>query len=75
MNPMELIKGYMTKGFTSKGIVMNIVKNNPMLKNLINMAEKGDTKSVESFARNLLKERGLDYDTEMTKMKQTLGIN
>ena len=75
MNPMQIIQSYMTKGLTPKGIVMNISRNNPMLKNLIDMAEKGDNESVENFARNLLKERGLDLDTEMSKMKKALGIN
>ncbi len=75
MNPMQIIQAYMTKGITPKGIVKNMAQNNPMLKNLIDMAEKGDNESVENFARNLLKERGLDLDTEMSKMKKTLGIN
>lgn len=64
----------MTKGIPPKGIVKNMAQNNPMLKNLIDMAEKGDNQSVENFARNLLKERGLDLDTEMSKMKKTLNI-
>lgn len=72
---MQIIQAYMTKGITPKGIVKNMAQNNPMLKNLIDMAEKGDNQSVENFARNLLKERGLDLDTEMSKMKKTLGIN
>jgi hypothetical protein len=38
------------------------------------MAEKGDNKGVETFARNYLKERGLDYDKEMANMKKTLNI-
>ena len=47
--------------------VINMAKNsnNPMLKNLVEMAEKGDTKGVENFARNLLREQGRDFDSEM----------
>lgn len=75
MNPFEFVKNYMTKGMTIKGIVKNIAGNNPIINNLIDMAEKGDSKGVESFARNMLKERGLDLDTEMEKMKKILNIN
>ena len=31
----------------------------------VKMAEKGDTKGVENFARNMLKEQGRDFDSEM----------
>lgn len=74
MNRTQLIQTYMNKGFTPKGIVMNLAKNNPIITNLINMAEKGDNQGVETFARNLLKDKGLDFDTEMQKMKSTLKI-
>lgn len=74
MNPIQLIKGYMTKGLTPKGIVKNMVGNNPIFNNLIEMADKGDNQGVEMFARNLLKERGLDLDKELENMKHALNI-
>lgn len=74
MNPLEIIKGYMTKGLTPKGIVKNLVGNNPIFNNLIEMAEKGNNQGVEDFARNMLKERGLDFDKEMANMKKVLNI-
>lgn len=74
MNPFQLIQGYMTKGLTPKGIVKNMAKNNPIFNNLIDMADRGDSQGVENFARNLLKERGLDFDQEMNKMKRTLNL-
>lgn len=47
--------------------------NNPMLRNIINMAQNGDMKNVEKFARNLMKEQGKDFDKEfanfMTQFK------
>lgn len=75
MNRIDLIKSFMTRGMTPKGIVMNMIGNNPMLNNLYSMAENGDTKSVEAFARSMLKQRGLDYDAEMANMKKMLSIN
>lgn len=74
MNPIEIVKNYMTKGLTPKGIVKSMVRNNPIFNNLIDMAEKGDNQGVETFARNMLKERGLDLDKEMENMKKTLNI-
>ena len=74
MNPIEMVKSFMTKGMTPKGIVQNMVGNNPIFKNLMEMAEKGDEKGVETFARNILKERGLNLDKELANFKQTLNI-
>ena len=59
-----------------KQMVMNMIKNNsnPVMKNLIEMAEKGDSKGVENFARNMMKEQGRDFDKEMTQFKQNFNI-
>ena len=54
-----------------KQAVMNMLKNNsnPIFANLIDMAEKGDSKGVETFARNMMKEQGRDFDKEMNDFK------
>lgn len=64
-NPMQMIKMMMGKG-NPKEMVMSMIKNNsnPMLGNLIDMANKGDTSGLENFAKNYMKEQGRDYDTE-----------
>lgn len=65
-NPIQLMN--MLKGIKNpKDAVINMIKtnNNPMIKNLVEMAEKGDTTGVEKFARNILKEQGRDFDAEM----------
>lgn len=72
MNPTNFIKNYMLRGLTPKGIVKQIAGNNPILGNLINMAERGDNQGVENFARNMLKERGMNLDEELSKFKNTL---
>ena len=67
-NPMHFIN--MLKGIKSpKDAVINMIKtnNNPMVKNLVEMAEKGDSQGVENFARNMLKEQGRDFDAEMNE--------
>lgn len=55
-----------------KQIVMSMIKNNcnPIMKNLIEMAEKGDVKGVETFARNMCKEQGRDFDKEFAQFQQ-----
>ena len=64
-NPMQLMN--MLKGIKSpKDAVINMIKsnNNPMVKNLVEMAEKGDSQGVENFARNLYTQQGRDFDKE-----------
>lgn len=65
MNPMDMIKMMMGK-MTPKDMAMKLLENNtnPMFNNLVQMAEKGDTKGVEQFARNMCKEKGIDFDKE-----------
>ena len=72
MNPVGIIKQYMLKGLTPKGILSRMNINNPILNNVITMAQNGDTKGVEDFARNICKQKGLDFDTEFNKFKDTL---
>ena len=69
-NPMQFIS--MLKSIKNpKEAVISMVKsnNNPIIKNLVEMAEKGDTKGVENFARNLFKEQNRDFDKEFNDFK------
>jgi hypothetical protein len=64
-NPMQFMN--MLKSFKSpKDAVISMIKsnNNPMIKNLVEMAEKGNSKGVEEFARNLYAQQGRDFDKE-----------
>jgi len=72
MNPMNIIKQYISQGFTPQNILNKLNINNPILSNVISMAQKGDIKGVENFARNICKQKGLDFDTEFDKFKNTL---
>ena len=71
MNPIQMIKGMM--GINNpKEMVMQMLgqnNNNPIFNNLMNMANKGDIKGIENFARNLFKEQGKDFDAEFNKFK------
>jgi hypothetical protein len=44
--------------------------NNPILNNVMSMAKNGDMQGVENFARNICKQRGLDFDKEFNKFKE-----
>lgn len=64
-NPMQFMN--MLKGIKSpKDAVINMIKtnNNPMVKNLVEMAEKGQNDKIEEFARNLFREQNRDFDQE-----------
>ena len=62
----------MFKGQNPKQIAMNIVKqnSNPMIANLIKMANEGKTQGIEEFARNIMQERGMDFDSEFANFMQ-----
>ena len=54
-----------------KETVIQLLKgnNNPIMKNLVEMVEKGDTKGVENFARNYMKSQGKNFDQEFNNFK------
>ena len=66
-NPINMIKAMMGK-MSPKDIAISILKNNsnPMLSNLIDMVNKGDTKGIEEFARNICKEKNIDFYKDFT---------
>lgn len=69
MNPMEFMKGIKNP----QQFVMNMMRqnSNPMLGQLMQMAKSGNTQQIETFARNICKERGMDFDKSFAEfMKQ-----
>lgn len=71
---MQIFKSFIGNGKNPREIAMQMIGNNknPMLNNLVKMAENGDYKGVENFARNMLKEQGRDFDTEMRDMQNLI---
>lgn len=49
-------------------LVMKMLANNtnPIFNNLIKMANAGDVKGVEAFAKNIMKEKGIDFNKEFS---------
>lgn len=66
-NPIDMIKAIKNP----QEFVMNYVKqnSNPILNNLVEQAQSGNTKKVEEFANNILKEQGLDLNDIMNSLK------
>lgn len=68
MNPINMLKG-MKGNMNPKNMVMNMLKGNtnPIFANLIELANKGDTKGLEEFARNICKEKSIDFDKQFVE--------
>ena len=67
-NPMQFIN--MLKGFKNpKEVVFKMLEgnNNPIMKNLVEMAKKGDKDGIENFARNLYNQQGKDFDKDFSE--------
>lgn len=47
---------------------------NPMMMNLISLAKSGKTAELEKIARNIAREKGIDYDKEFNAFKSSWGI-
>ena len=69
MNPIQMLQNFIMKGFSPQKIVEQMAGSNPMMSNLIKMANAGDTSGVENFARNMFKEKGRDFDKEFSEFR------
>ena len=76
MNIMQFI-GNLRNG-NPEEMVMNMLQNsasgNPVLENLVNLEKNKDSAQIEAVARNLAKERGVDYDKEFNSFKRMFGL-
>lgn len=71
MNPMQMLQSFLGRGMSPQQIINQISGNkNPMITNLMNMMQTGDSKGVEDFARNIFKEKGRDFDKEFSEFKK-----
>ncbi len=77
MNPMQLIQ-LIRSGGDPQQLVMSILQqnsnNNPILSNLLECAQHNDVKAIENVARNICKEKGVDFDQAFSSFKQNLGL-
>lgn len=77
MNNLMQLLG-MLKGGNPQQILGNIInkhaKDNPMMGNVIGMVQNRDSKGLEEFARNLAKEKGLNYDEMSQEIRKQLNV-
>lgn len=53
-----------------KQFVLNAMMNNnrnPIINQLIDMAQNGNVTNLEAFAKNFCRERNIDFDSEFSK--------
>ena len=50
------------------------IMQNPMARNIIDMAQKGDVEGIEQMGRNIAKERGIDFDKAFSDFKKQFPI-
>lgn len=63
-NPQQLVMGMLEER----------MRGTPMGDNLIALAGKGDGMSIEQIARNIVRQKGGDFDTEFNKFKKQIGM-
>ena len=76
MDMFSMMKFMMGRKKDPQQLAMSILKDNcgdnPVVNNLIDMAQKGDTKGIEKFARNFCNSRGGDFDKEFSEFMKKI---
>ena len=77
-NPLMQFMQMFRQGNNPQTMIMQMLQeqagNNPIGKNLLQLAQNKDSQGIEQIARNLCAQRGLDFDTEFANFKQQLGL-
>lgn len=73
VDPMQLIM-QIKQGKNPQQLMLNILEgeaaSNPIMGNLLTMVKENRTADIETFARNLAKEQGIDFDKEFSQFKK-----
>ena len=70
MNPMQMLQGMRNpRQFLQQMMGNSSVMKNPLARNAMQMAQNGDSKGIEQMARNLCKEKGIDFDKSFSDFK------
>lgn len=76
VNPNRLIQ-MIKQGQNPQQLMLSILEgqaSTPMGANLLKLARNGQTAQIEQIARNLCKERGVDFDQEFMSFRKMLGV-
>lgn len=69
LNIFQMMKNGNPQQFLQQMMGNNQIMRNPLMKNTIEMAQKGDMQGIEQMARNLCKEKGLNADDVINQIK------
>lgn len=66
--------------FNPMNMIVNRIKqrmgnNNPMMNNIIQMAQNNDVNGLKQFAENIAKEKGVDVNSYYNQAMQMFGMN
>lgn len=77
VNPFQLIQ-MIREGQNPQQMMLNILERNsvdqPFMQNLLILARDGRTADIEQIARNVAKEKGVDFDQAFNNFKRQLGV-
>ena len=75
MNPFQILGAMKNpQAFIQQMMNNSQVMSNPMAKNIIDMAQKGDVAGIEQMGRNIAKEKGIDFDKAFSDFKKQFPI-
>lgn len=78
VNSLQLIQ-MIRSGYNPQQLILNLLQNNsqnnPILNNAANLTKQGNMVALEQLARNLAQQKGLDFDTQFAKFKQSFYKN
>ena len=75
MNPFQMLGAMKNpQAFIQQMMNNSQVMRNPMAKNIIDMAQKGDIEGIEQMGRNIAKEKGIDFDKAFSDFKKQFPI-
>lgn len=76
VDPNRLVQ-MIKQGQNPQQLLLSVLEGHagtPMGANLLNLARNGRTSEIEKIARNMCKERGMDFDQEFTKFRRMIGM-
>ena len=75
MNPMNLMM--MLKNGNPRQVAMQIIQNNypndPRMNQLVQLAERGDTQSLQKIAEQMFGAQGKNFSAEMSNLMQAIN--
>ncbi len=77
INPIQIIQ-MIKNGENPQQLMLQMLEenasSNPILSNVLSLAKEHREEDIEQVARNLMAEKGLDFDKEFNNFKHYLGI-